>query len=130
MQTALIILAVTILVITVDFAFEIVRSRLKNSGAHRLLFDSLARFSEKLQGITILPKLSSSKLLSRLKMLTEESCPYCSSTHMRRSHRYFFEKPLSIFSLWPYRGLHCKARFLKMPGRHFDNARHPTRGET
>ena len=117
MQTAVIILGIAVLIIAVDFGYENLRAWLKNRAAYRLLFDSLAPFSE---------KLSSSKLLVRLKLLTKEWCPYCSSPYMRRSHRYFFEKPLSIFGLWPYRCLHCKARFLKMLGRHFDNAR----GET
>src|ERR1041384_2006035 len=116
MQTAVIILAITGLIIAVDFLFETVRSWFKTSSAHRLLSDSLGQFSD---------KISSSKLLIRLKMFTKESCPYCSTMKMRRSHRYFFEKPLSIFGLWPYRCVHCKARFLKMLGRRFDNAQTP-----
>jgi hypothetical protein len=121
MQTALIVLVVTVLIIAVDFAYEKGLAWLKKTDAHRSLSNSLAQFSE---------KLSSSKLLVRLGLLTKELCPYCSSMHMRRSHRYFFEKPLSIFGLWPYRCLQCKVRFLKMLGRHFDNADHSTRGET
>jgi transposase-like protein len=121
MQTALIILGITVLVVAVDIAYEKCLALLKKTRAHGLLSDSLAPFSE---------KLSSSKLLVRLKMLTKEWCPYCSSPYMRRSHRYFFEKPLSIFGLWPYRCLRCKARFQKTLGRHFDNASSPTRPET
>jgi transposase-like protein len=121
MKTAVIILGVAVLIIAVDFGYENLRAWLKNRAAYRLLFDSLAPFSE---------KLSSSKLLVRLKLLTKEWCPYCSSPYMRRSHRYFFEKPLSIFGLWPYRCQHCKARFLKMLGRHFDNTDHKQAGET
>jgi hypothetical protein len=121
MQTTLIVLVVTVLIIAVDFAYEKGLAWLKKTDAHRSLSNSLAQFFE---------KLSSSKLLVRLGLLTKEWCPYCSNTHMRRSHRHFFEKPLSIFGLWPYRCLHCKARFLKMLGRHFDNAHHSTHGET
>jgi hypothetical protein len=90
MQTALIVLAITVLIIAVDFAYEKGLAWLKQTDAHRSLSDSLAQFSD---------KLSSSKLLIRLKMLPQELCPYCSSMNMRRSHRYFFEKPLSIFGL-------------------------------
>src|ERR1041384_1664407 len=121
MQTAVIILAITGVIIAVDFLFETVRSWFKTSSAHRLLSDSLAQFSD---------KLSSSKLLIRLKVLHKESRPSCSTMNMRRSHRSSFEKPLSIVGLWPYRCLHCKARFLKMLGRHFDNAQNSTHGET
>jgi transposase-like protein len=121
MQTALIVLVVTVLIIAVDFAYEKGLAWLKKNGRSPMLSNSLAQVSE---------KLSSSKLLVRIGLLTKEWCPYCSSTHMRRSHRYFFEKPLSLFGLWPYRCLHCKARFLKMLGRHFDNAPHSTRRET
>jgi hypothetical protein len=121
MQTALIILGITVLVVAVDIAYEKCLAFLKKTRAHGLISDSLARFSD---------NLGSSKLLGRLKILTKEWCPYCLTPYMRRSHRYFFEKPLSIFGLWPYRCLHCKARFLKMLGRHFDNAHHSTRRET
>src|ERR1044071_6737968 len=121
MRTGLIILALAVLIIAVNFAYENVLAWFRNLAAHRFLVESLARFSA---------KLNSSKFLVGLKTLTEQSCPYCSDTHMRRSHRYSFEKPLSIFGLWPYRCLHCKARFLKMLGRHFDNAQNSTRGET
>jgi transposase-like protein len=119
MQTALLILGITVLIIAVDIAYNNGLALFKNTRAHRLLSDSHARFSE---------KVSLCKLLGHLKMLSKESCPYCSTMNMRRSHRYSFEKTVSIFGLWPYRCVHCKARFLKKLGRHFNNADHPTRG--
>ena len=96
MQTALLILKIAVLTIAVGFF----RSWFKTSSAHRLLSDALVRASE---------RLSSSKLFVRLRMLTTELCPHCSTMNMRRSHRYFFEKPFSIFGVWPYRCLHGKA---------------------
>src|ERR1041384_8684963 len=119
MQTALLILGITVLIIAVDMAYKNCLALFKNTRAHRLLSDSLAQASE---------KLSSAEFLVRLRMLTKESCPYCSTMKMRRSHRNFFEKPLSIFGLWPYRCLHCKARFLKILGRYFYNGHHPASG--
>jgi hypothetical protein len=71
MQTALLILKIAVLTIAVGFF----RSWFKTSSAHRLLSDARVRASE---------RLSSSKLFVRLRMMTKESCPYCSTMNMRR----------------------------------------------
>ena len=58
MQSALIILGIAVLIIAVDFAYDKLRGLVKNRAAYRLLFDSIAPFSE---------KLSLSKLLVQTK---------------------------------------------------------------
>jgi hypothetical protein len=106
MSTLLSILLASIFVIAVDFAYSL----LSRVHLHRSFPNPLAR---------LLEKLSSSRFFANLKLLTDESCPSCRSANIKRSHRYFFERPLSIFGVWPYRCSDCKARFRKTLGRHF-----------
>jgi hypothetical protein len=112
MSTLSSILLASIFVIAIDFGYSV----LNKLRVHRSLRDSLPRLSH----CRVLQKLIPSKFLAHLKLLTDESCPYCRSTNIARSHRrYSLEKPLSILGLWPYRCSDCKARFRKMLGRHF-----------
>src|SRR5689334_476934 len=48
-----------------------------------------------------------------LKTFTIATCPYCLSAHLRRSHRHFYEKPLSLLGIRPLRCLRCYARSWK-----------------
>ncbi len=111
MSTLVNILLASIFIIAVDFAYSL----LNKWDVQKLLRDSLPRLS----GWRIYQKLNLSKFLPDRRVLTDESCPYCRSTQIARSHRYFFEKPISIFGVWPYRCSDCKARFRKTLGRHF-----------
>jgi len=96
------ILLIGILVIAIDVAWS---SWIGNTAVYQSVRDSLSRFSS---GWRI-----------RLTLLNKDPCPECLSTNIRRSHRYCFEKPVSIFGLWPYRCSDCNARFWKSLGRHF-----------
>ena len=96
MHTMLNILLASIFVIAVDFAYTALSKRV----VYRSMGDSLARLWQR--GVRISQSLTSSKLGAQLKSLTGESCPNCLSTNIRRSHRYSFEKLVSIFGLWPY----------------------------
>ena len=49
----------------------------------------------------------------RLKTFTIATCPYCLSAHVRRSHRHFYEKPLSLLGIRPLRCLRCYTRSWK-----------------
>jgi len=111
MSTLLNILLASIFVIAVDFAYSL----LNKLEIQRSLRDSLPQLSHWRLSQT----LNSFKFVARLKLLTDDSCPSCRGTNIGRSHRYFFEKPLSIFGVWPYRCSDCKARFRKTLGRHF-----------
>src|SRR5690349_11695272 len=48
-----------------------------------------------------------------LKTFTIATCPYCLSANVRRSHRHFYEKPLSLLGIRPLRCLRCYARSWK-----------------
>jgi hypothetical protein len=38
-------------------------------------------------------------------------CPSCESPDVRRSRRRWFERPISVFGLFPFRCSACRARF-------------------
>lgn len=114
MSTLSSILLAAIFVIAIDFVYSL----LNKLEVQRLLRDSLPQLSDR----RVIEKLNAFKFVARLKLLIDDSCPSCRGTNIGRSHRYFFEKPLSIFGVWPYRCSDCKARFRKTLGRHFVQA--------
>ncbi|NYF80951.1 hypothetical protein HDF17_003271 [Granulicella arctica] len=46
-------------------------------------------------------------------------CSNCGGGTLQRSKRRFFEYPLSLLGLWPFRCKECNVRFLKYSKRSF-----------